>query len=132
LSEKMLEVARRRLSENIALVHGDSENMPFEDASFDIVNCSASFHHYPNPGKVLSEVKRVLKPGGYFVLCDMYISALFRALFNFLIPRFSKGGDVHTYSKKEITRLLEAAKFSLMTWKITPYHAFICVSQSQK
>jgi len=131
LSEKMLEVARRRLSENVALVHGDSENLPFEDASFGIVNCSESFHHYPNPGKVFSEVKRVLKPGGYFVLCDMYIPAYFRAWVNFLMPRFSKGGDVHTYSKKEVASLLEAAKFSLMTWKLTPYHAFICTAQSR-
>ena len=49
---------------------GDSEFLPFADDSFDVVTCSNSFHHYPNQQAVVSNVRRLLKPGGRFVLID--------------------------------------------------------------
>jgi ubiquinone/menaquinone biosynthesis C-methylase UbiE len=51
-------------------VHGDAENLPFPDESFDaIVNVEAS-HIYPHFERFLSEVKRVLRPGGHFLHAD--------------------------------------------------------------
>lgn len=50
----------------------DSMPVPFEDASFDVVYCNDSFHHYPAPDEVLGEVFRVLKPGGTFLMCDSW------------------------------------------------------------
>ena len=45
--------------------------MPFKDESFDIVLNVESSHCYPNVEKFLSEVKRVLRPGGRFLYCDL-------------------------------------------------------------
>ena len=49
---------------------GDSEFLPFADRAFDIVTCSNSFHHYPHQQAVVREVRRLLAPGGRFVLID--------------------------------------------------------------
>lgn len=48
-------------------VKGDAENLPFEDASFDVAIMDAVLEHVPDVGKAFSEVARVLKPGGVFV-----------------------------------------------------------------
>ena len=66
LSEKMLAVAKSKLPEQVKLILGDSESLPFSDNAFDVVYCNDSFHHYPAPQNVLREVYRVLKPGGTF------------------------------------------------------------------
>jgi SAM-dependent methyltransferase len=51
-------------------VHGNAEDLPFGDNSFDaVVNVEAS-HAYPNLDKFLSEVHRVLKPGGSLLYAD--------------------------------------------------------------
>lgn len=58
LSEKMLAVARSKLPDQVKLLLGDSESLPFPDSSFDVVYCNESFHHYPAPQNVLREVHR--------------------------------------------------------------------------
>jgi ubiquinone/menaquinone biosynthesis C-methylase UbiE len=50
------------------LCQGDAMNLPFEDASFDIVTCQTVLIHVGNPTKAIEEMKRVLKPGGT-ILC---------------------------------------------------------------
>ncbi|NWF63815.1 MAG: class I SAM-dependent methyltransferase [Chloroflexi bacterium] len=51
--------------------HGNAEDLKFADSSFDIVlNVEASLY-YPNLDKFLAHVKRVLKPGGYFLYADL-------------------------------------------------------------
>jgi ubiquinone/menaquinone biosynthesis C-methylase UbiE len=51
-------------------VQGDAENLPFPDHSFDaVVNVEAS-HQYPDFPRFLSEVARVLRPGGHFLYTD--------------------------------------------------------------
>jgi ubiquinone/menaquinone biosynthesis C-methylase UbiE len=51
-------------------VQGDAENLPFPDQSFDaVVNVEAS-HQYPHFPRFLSEVARVLRPGGHFLYTD--------------------------------------------------------------
>ena len=49
---------------------GDSEDMPFDECVFDIVLNVESSHCYGDINVFLSEVKRVLKPGGFFLWCD--------------------------------------------------------------
>jgi SAM-dependent methyltransferase len=48
----------------------DAESLGFDDGSFDIVSCRFAFHHFTNPGKVMSEMVRVCKSGGTIVLVD--------------------------------------------------------------
>jgi len=70
ISPGMIEKSRELLGESADLRVGDSEHLPWNDESFDIVTCIASFHHYPNPEPVLREMKRVLKHGGSLMIAD--------------------------------------------------------------
>ncbi len=50
----------------------DASRLEFADASFDLVSISNSLHHLPDPCLALAEMVRVLKPGGHFILYEMY------------------------------------------------------------
>jgi ubiquinone/menaquinone biosynthesis C-methylase UbiE len=56
--------------EGLSFVPGDAENLPFNDQSFDIVLNVESSHCYGSMSDFLTQVKRVLKPGGYFMFAD--------------------------------------------------------------
>ena len=61
---------QRHRVENLNFIQGDAENLPFDANSFDaVINVEAS-HCYPQFGKFLSEVARVLQPGGHFLYAD--------------------------------------------------------------
>ena len=47
LTPEMIHVAQAKQLSNTEFLVGDSENLPFAEASFDAVICSNSFHHYP-------------------------------------------------------------------------------------
>lgn len=74
LSQKAVDRANSSLYRARALsyVQGDAENLPFEDGEFDVVINVESSHNYPNLGRFIDEVGRVLKPGGYFSLVDCF------------------------------------------------------------
>ncbi len=58
----------------LKFVQGDAQNLPFPADSFDaVINVEAS-HCYPDFPKFLSEVARVLRPGGYFLYADFRFS----------------------------------------------------------
>jgi ubiquinone/menaquinone biosynthesis C-methylase UbiE len=56
--------------DGLCFKEGDSEDMPFDECVFDIVLNVESSHCYGDIDVFLSEVKRVLKPGGFFLWCD--------------------------------------------------------------
>ncbi len=64
------EAADERLA-NVAFQAGDAEQLPFDDAAFDVVACRAAFHHFPHPERVLAEMRRVCRPGGRVLVADM-------------------------------------------------------------
>ena len=64
LSEPQLRAARVR-NPVAKYVQGDAAQMPFADGFFDRVHCSWLLEHVPDPVKILREVRRVLRPGGY-------------------------------------------------------------------
>ena len=113
LSEKMLEQARKKLAK-ATLMQGDSEHLPFENDFFDAVYCNDSFHHYPNPRAVLAEIKRVVKQGGHFILCDPYQQPGALWITNFIL-RLTHTGNVKLYSKKELCSLV-SGYFSSVEW----------------
>jgi ubiquinone/menaquinone biosynthesis C-methylase UbiE len=68
-----LAAAREKISEDVAhFKEMDAEHLEFPDASFDTVAIAFSLHHLPDVSKVLAEMKRVLKPGGCFIVEEMY------------------------------------------------------------
>jgi len=67
LSEVMAETARRRAAEEgleIAYDVGDAEQLPYEDASFDVVSSSVGAFLAPDHEAVARELARVVRPGG--------------------------------------------------------------------
>lgn len=75
LSEQMLAVvaasAKERQLANIATRQGKAEQLPFADASFDMVVTRFSAHHWMDVPAALAEVARVLAPGGVLVCIDV-------------------------------------------------------------
>jgi SAM-dependent methyltransferase len=64
-AEKAVEIARRNVP-GAEFRQGDAQALPFDDDSFDAVVCGFGVIHVPDPAKALSEMHRVLKPGGRF------------------------------------------------------------------
>lgn len=75
ISAGMLEVGKQKitkanLSDTIEMMVGDSENMPFPDNTFDAITVSFGVRNFENLDKGLTEIHRVLKPNGTFVVLE--------------------------------------------------------------
>lgn len=111
LTPKMVEVAKAKNLPNTTLICGDCENLPFEEDAFDVIICSQSFHHYPNPEAFLKSVRRCLRRNGRLILRDMtmgeglihwFVNTIELPVLNFL-----GYGDVHCYNRKELQELCD-------------------------
>lgn len=106
-SHKMLERARQRLrDERPRLVTADMTRLPFADDSFDCLTCGYVLEHLPDARQGLSELSRVLSPGGRMLLLvteDTFAGALTSRLW-----------CCRTYSRKELQRCCEELG---LTWK---------------
>jgi ubiquinone/menaquinone biosynthesis C-methylase UbiE len=81
LSEPLLELARgeaekRGFSERVRFEVGDVGDIPFEDDSFDAAINVNMLHLVEDPVKMLDEIERVLKPGGFLFIADLQRSLL--------------------------------------------------------
>jgi len=72
-SKPMLTAARRRLEqhENVELRSGELEALPIADRELDAAVLFLVLHHVVEPGRAVSEVERVLRPGGRVLIVDM-------------------------------------------------------------
>lgn len=75
ISEGMLAVGKKKvekenLSNIVEMIVGDSENIPFEDNTFDAITVSFGVRNFENLDKGLKEILRVLKPNGIFVALE--------------------------------------------------------------
>lgn len=78
ISIGMLEVGKQKillknLDKRIEMVLGDSENMPFQDNYFDAITVAFGVRNFENLEKGLTEILRVLKPNGIFVILETSI-----------------------------------------------------------
>ena len=72
-SGKEVESAKKRFEgQRVEIMEMDAEALGFEDGFFDTACISFSLHHLDGIDKVLSEMKRVLKSRGYFIVQEMY------------------------------------------------------------
>lgn len=80
LTPRSIEIARRRfevyaLTGEFAI--GDSENLSFDDSSFDVVYSFGVLHHTPDTQGAVREIHRVLKPGGKAIVMLYHRSSLY-------------------------------------------------------
>ena len=112
LSEGMLKVGRRKISDKklnieIEMIQGDSENLPFDDNSFDAITVAFGVRNFENLEKGLEEIYRVLKPTGIFVVLETSVPTKFpykqgyRFYSSLILPvigkMFSKDKDAYSY-----------------------------------
>jgi ubiquinone/menaquinone biosynthesis C-methylase UbiE len=72
-SKKNMKSAKKRFEgKPVQFLQMNAENLEFEDESFDTVCISHSLHHLANINQVMTEMKRVLKKGGNFILQEVY------------------------------------------------------------
>jgi len=138
ISEKMLEigrekVARKGLAGKIDLVKGSSEDLPFEDDSFDMAMVAFGVRNFSDLLKGLSEIHRVIRKGGHIMVLEFSKPARvpFKQVYNFyfrnILPIFgrifSRDKNAYRYlhdsvmkfpENDEFIRILQIAGFSGM------------------
>lgn len=62
--------AARCEDQRLRFIVGDASNLPYESASFDVVTCHLVLHHIEPLGPVISEIARVLRPGGQALIME--------------------------------------------------------------
>ncbi len=142
ISENMLSIGREKIKkklpgywEKISLQIDDSENMSFEDASFDVVTCAFGIRNSENLNNWVKEVYRVLRPGGIFAILEFshiknpIISGSFNFYFNKILPfvgRIITGDRAYYYlpesvknfpSGKNFTNFVESHGFKTLKTK---------------
>jgi ubiquinone/menaquinone biosynthesis C-methylase UbiE len=74
ISQTFVEIAKSNAvaeDVNIQFQRGNAAALPLKDASVDFVVCRAAFKNFTEPEKALSEMRRVLRPGGQALVIDM-------------------------------------------------------------
>lgn len=112
ISDGMLEVGRQKISaknldDSITMVIGDSEDLPYENNSFDAITVAFGVRNFENLEKGLAEIYRVLKPQGVFVILETSVPTKtpFKQGYNFytkyILPTigkmFSKDQSAYSY-----------------------------------
>jgi len=110
----MLEVAKQRLGQRATLPEGDAENLPFDDAAFQLVTCTSAMHYFVDADAALREMRRVLSPSGNLVITDWSRDFVTMKLLNRLLP-MTRHAHVHTFSLGELESLLARARFRIVT-----------------
>lgn len=149
LSDGMLQIARDKLSrlpqheqELLAFGKGDSLTMPFHDGEFHLLTVAYGVRNFSNLRQGISEMKRVLKPGG--MLCIIELSTptgfltkgVYKLYSGLVIPCVGRivSGDNRAYSylpesieacpqRDDMAALLYACGFSQVKWKSLSFGA---------
>ncbi len=109
ITPEMVALARTRLDE---VVLGNVFDMPFADGGFDIVSNREVMHLFPHPEQMLSEVIRVLKPGGQFVFGQIVPFCATDAPWMYRIFRKKQPLLHHMFLHEDLLKLLTDAGFT--------------------
>lgn len=126
ISEGMLEIGRKKiaklgLNNKIALLKADGETINFPDNSFDAVTVAFGVRNFEHLERGLSEIKRVLKPGGRLVVLEFskpktpVIKQLYGFYMRYMAPNickiFAKNKYAYKYLNKSIINFPEGKNF---------------------
>ncbi len=126
ISDGMLEVGRKkigekRLNEHITLINGNSEQLGFEDNYFDAITVAFGVRNFQQLQKGLSEMLRVLKPGGKMVVLEFSkptaigVSQFYKLYMNFITPSIgkllSKNKEAYQYLNDSVQAFPEGDTF---------------------
>lgn len=126
ISEGMLEVGRKKvlklgLSSKIELIKVDSESLPFDTGCFDAAIVAFGVRNFENLRKGLTEIQRVLKPGGEFYILEFSkpakfpIKQLYQFYFNKVLPFIgglvSNNKKAYTYLPDSVNEFPDGLKF---------------------
>jgi len=126
ISEGMLEVGRKKvkkkgLSNSIELIKADSENLPFENAKFDAAIVGFGVRNFETLKTGLSEIKRVLKPGGIFYILEFSkpVKAPYKQVYQFYFTKIlpfvgrmvSKDSNAYTYLPESVNEFPDGDNF---------------------
>ncbi|MEO2070250.1 MAG: bifunctional demethylmenaquinone methyltransferase/2-methoxy-6-polyprenyl-1,4-benzoquinol methylase UbiE [Zunongwangia sp.] len=133
LSEGMLKVGRKKimsknLQTKIEMIQGDSEALPFDDNSFDVITVAFGVRNFENLELGLSEIYRVLKKGGLFIVLETSVPTKFpfkqgyKFYSSLILPTigkmFSKDKEAYTYLSKSAAEFPYGEKFNNILKKI--------------
>ena len=133
-SAPMLDRARGKSSE-IDWIEGDALALPFADGSFDAVTIGFGLRNLPNVERGLTELRRVLRPGGRLAILEITrpkgpLAPFYRFWFDGVIPLAGKvlpGGSAYSYlpasvrrfpAPEGLARLLDDVGFSEISWRL--------------
>ena len=116
LSDGMMEIGKKKVqkfkSSKVKFVHGNAQEMPFEDNTFDAVTCAFGCRNFQDLDAGLKEMHRVLKPGGEVTILEFsypsnrLVRALYDLYFSHLLPFIgrlvSKDKTAYTYLNKSV------------------------------
>jgi demethylmenaquinone methyltransferase/2-methoxy-6-polyprenyl-1,4-benzoquinol methylase len=126
ISEKMLEIGRQKiraknLEDVIELIKCDSENICFEDNTFDAAMAAFGVRNFRDPVKGLSEMRRVVRDNGIVVILEFSKpdGFIFKHLYNFyfsvILPftgsMFSKDRKAYKYLNESVMNFADKEKF---------------------
>jgi demethylmenaquinone methyltransferase/2-methoxy-6-polyprenyl-1,4-benzoquinol methylase len=129
ISKGMLDVGVKKVAElqldgRIRLSEGDSEALPFADASFDVVMCAYGVRNFENLEAGLREMQRVLRPGGKVVILEFSqprrfpVAQLYKFYFRYILPAIgklvSKHSRAYTYLPESVAAFPEGSAFTQM------------------
>lgn len=111
-SVKLSREVNEKLIDNgqVEIHEGNVKDLPFEDNTFDIVTAFETVYFWPDIEKCFGEVKRVLKPGGTFL-----IGMESNGSDNFIMKFWKHFIDMELYTDNEITSFLQNNDFSEIT-----------------
>ena len=98
-SPAMLSVAKKKQEEGITWLEGNAMELPFEDNSFDGATISFGLRNTPDYKQVLSEMKRIVKPGGTIACLDSFVPE--NGFIKFFYNIYFKGIMPHIGGHKE-------------------------------
>ena len=131
INARMAAVAKRNLEKSgisADLKQGNVEQLPYVDEYFDTAICTMALSGYPDGARAISEVRRVLKPGGRLILIDVNHPANHNWLGMRLTGFWRQLGDII----RDVGKLLEDHGFDYEDCEIGGFgsiHMYICQRQ---